>query len=439
MTKKILILNDRFPIKDSLINLGDRAMVSGLYRAVRENLGHEIISGGCKNFPYYDIRRYRKTRAGNSVEGVFRGWFEETVEAASRSGKNGKRISDFLDGNILFRNRLFGRFDEKVKARYSRGLVETLKPYMLRKYQAGQFIEKIHAADCVLFNGAAIVADRFDFYLPAVLFECCLAKWLGKKVFTVNQTIDVEDSSNAEMVSHVYNLLDLHLTREPLSRDALLKLGVGEEKVVPSCDAAFAADYRAMTPASELLGKEGVGKGSVGLVIRGDRKMDFDAWARVVDHLVKARGKKVHLPFTCVTQDRHVYEELAGRCDIAGFSRFYDYKDLSLLFGSFDYLISDRYHALIFAIHAGTPVIPINPAFDTLKTDGLFRLFEYPLGVMPPLGRGTQDRLLASIQYVEEHIEELKGILAKAGAGIKNKLAEDLRAISRNMGDASGL
>ena len=44
--RRILILNDRFPIRDSLINLGDRAMVSGLYRALEEQLDCEVVSGG---------------------------------------------------------------------------------------------------------------------------------------------------------------------------------------------------------------------------------------------------------------------------------------------------------------------------------------------------------------------------------------------------------
>ena len=433
MRKKILILNDRFPIKDALINLGDRAMVSGLYRTVEENLGYEIVSGGCKNFPYYNIRRYEKERTKNNVESVFSKWFEETTGATRQSVKYGKWMSDFLDSTILFRNRIFQKVEEKVKARFSRGLVETFKPFLLKKYFAYQFIEKIKSVDCVLFNGTAIVADRFSFYLPAILFECYLARRLGKKVFTVNQTIDIEDPLNAEMVSHIYGNLDLHLTREPLSKDALLRLGVEEEKLISSCDAAFAADYQATNQASQLLEKEGLRKGAVGLVIRGDRNVDFETWARIIDHLEKVRGKKVFLAFTCITQDGHVYNELAKRCNLVRLSRFYDYKELTLLLESFDYFISDRYHALIFAIHAKTPMIPINPAFKTIKTDGLFRLIDYPINVMPPVGRETYDELMCAIKYIEEHNNELKEILAKASVDIKGKLAEDIREISRKM------
>ncbi len=435
MKKKILILNDRFPIRNTLINLGDRAMVSGLYRAVEENLGYEIVSGGCKNFPYYDIRRYEKERAGNDVEGVFAKWFDETTEAARQSVNIEKGISDFLDGNILFRNRFFQRIDGKVRDRYSRGLMETFKPYLLRKYHARRFVEMIDSVDCVLFNGTAIVADRFSSYLPAILFECYLAKRLGKKVFTINQTIDIEEPLTAEMVSHVYGSLDLHLTREPFSYDALLRLGVDKEKSISSCDAAFAADYRAADPAPRIPEKEMPGTDAAGLVIRGDRNVDFDTWARIIDHLREARGKKVILAFSCITQDGHVYDELAKRCDIARLSCFYDYTELTRLLEKCDYLISDRYHALIFAIHAATPVIPINPAFNTIKTEGLFRLIDYPVGVLPPVGRETYDQVLRAIQYVEEHGGRLKEILSKASVDLKNKFAEDIREISRKMRD----
>lgn len=438
MRKKILILNDRFPIKDALINLGDRAMVSGLYRSVQEDLGYEIVSGGCKNFPYYNIRRYKKEKTKNNVERVFGNWFEETTGMTRQSVQTGKKISEFFDTNILFRNRLFQQLEEKVKARFSRGVMETLKPFLLKKYHAYQFIEKIKSVDCVLFNGTAIVADRFDFYLPAHLFECYLAKRLGKKVFSINQSIDIENPLNAEMVSHIYRNLDLHLTREPLSRNALLKLGVEEEMLISSCDAAFAADFQTTIQASQLHEKEGLRKDAVALVIRGDRNVDFGTWARIIDHLEKVRGKKVFLAFTCITQDEHVYNELAKRCNLMRLSRFYDYKELTLLLERFDYLISDRYHALIFAIHAKTPVIPINPAFTTIKTEGLFRLFDYPINVMPPVGRETYDQVLRAIQYIEEHNNELKDILAKASVGIKNKLAEDIKEISRKMRDTNG-
>jgi polysaccharide pyruvyl transferase WcaK-like protein len=408
-------------------------MVSGLYRTVEENLGYEIVSGGCKNFPYYNIRRYEKERTKNNVESVFSKWFEETTGVTRQSVKNGKWMSDFLDNNILFHNRIFQKVEEKVKARFSRGLMETFKPFLFKKYFAYQFIEKIKSVDCVLFNGTAIVADRFSFYLPAILFECYLARRLGKKVFTVNQTIDIEDPLNAEMVSHIYRNLDLHLTREPLSKDALLRLGVEEEKLISSRDAAFAADYQATNQVSHLLEKEGLRKGAVGLVIRGDRNVDFETWARIIDHLEKVRGKKVFLAFTCITQDEHVYNELKKRCNLVRISRFYDYKELTLLLKSFDYLITDRYHALIFAIHAKTPVIPINPAFKTIKTEGLFRLIDYPINVIPPVGRETYDQVLHAIQYIEEHNNELKEILAKASVDIKSKLAEDIKEISKKM------
>jgi polysaccharide pyruvyl transferase WcaK-like protein len=221
------------------------------------------------------------------------------------------------------------------------------------------------------------------------------------------------------------------------SRRILSELGVEEARLI-SYAMQPAADYQTTIQASQLLEKEGLRKDTVGLVIRGDRNVDFETWARIIDHLEKARGKKVFLAFTCITQDEHVYNELAKRCNLARLSRFYDYKELTLLMEGFDYMITDRYHALIFAIHAKTPVIPINPAFHTIKTEGLFRLFDYPVNVMPPVGRETYGHVVHSIQYVEEHIYELKEILTKASVDIKNKLGEDIKEISRKMRDTNG-
>lgn len=431
--RRILILNDRFPIRDSLINLGDRAMVSGLYRALEEQLGCEVVSGGCKNFPYYNIRRYKKGREKDDVAGVFRKWLEETTEVAPHIVRRQKGIADFLDGSILFRNRIFQQLEDRVRARFSRGLLETSKPFLLRKYVAHQFLERIRSVDYVLFNGTAIVADRFSFYLPAHLFECYLAKQLGKAVFTANQTIDIENPLLAEMVSHVYGSLDGHLTREPLSRDVLLRLGVPEERIITSCDAAFAAEYPEADPACRLAEEEGLQPGAVALVIRGDREVDYDTWARIVDHLVNDRKKRVFFAFTCITQDEHVYKELAKRSHVRRLSRFYDYKELARLLERFDYVFTDRYHAMIFAIHAGTPVIPINPGFKTIKTEGLFRLFDYPVKVIPPVKKETHGRVLEAIRYIEEHRSELKEILAGASVEIKRKIAEDIRELDRRV------
>ena len=435
MRRRILLLNDRFPIRDSLINLGDRAMLSGLYRAVEEHLGCEIVSGGCKNFPYFHIQRYKKEREKADVAGVFRKWFEETAEVAPHIVRRQRGIADFLDGNVLFRNRMFQQLEDRVKARFSRGLVETSKPFLLRKYMAHQFLEKIQSADCVLFNGTAIVADRFSFYLPAHLFECYLAKQLGKRVLTANQTVDIEDPLLAEMVSHVYGGLDGHLTREPLSRDVLLRLGVEEERIISSCDAAFAAEYPETDPASRLAEEEGLQPGAVALVIRGDGDVDYETWTHIIDHLVNDRKKRVFFAFTCITQDEHVYRELAKRSNVRKLSRFYDYKELARLLERFDYVFTDRYHALIFAIHAGTPVIPINPEFKTIKTEGLFRLFDYPVKVIPPVKRETHGQVLEAIRYIEEHRGELKEILAGASRKIKNKFAADIRELDRRVNE----
>lgn len=433
MKKKLLLLNDRFPIRDTLINLGDRAMVSGLYRAVEEHLGREIVSGGCKNFPYYNIRRYGKEIAKTGVAGVFEKWFEETMEAAKRIVGMQERMADRLDRSVLLRSRVFRRLEDRVKARFSRGLVETAKPLLLRRYTAHRFLEKLRSADCVLFNGTAIVADRFSFYLPAHLFECYLAKRLGKTVFTANQTIDVEDPLVAEMVSHVYRGLDGHLTREPLSKDVLLGLGVEEGKILSSCDAAFAADYPAADPASRKEGEEEPEPGAVAFVIRGDGSVDYGTWARIVGHLESAWKRRVYFAFTCITQDEHVYKKLAKRCNVRRLSRFHDYTVLARLLERFEYVFADRYHALIFSIHAGTPVIPIHPEFRTIKTEGLFRLFDYPVQVLPRVDEGTYGQVLEAIRYVEEHRVALRELLAGARRKIAGTIAEDFRELARRI------
>jgi hypothetical protein len=76
------------------------------------------------------------------------------------------------------------------------------------------------------------------------MFECFLAKKMGKKVVKVNKTIDVQDLLNKKMGSFVYKKLDLHITREPLSQRDLVGMGMPESKVIVCADSGFSANFQ---------------------------------------------------------------------------------------------------------------------------------------------------------------------------------------------------
>lgn len=432
MKKKILILNDRFPLRDVLINLGDRALSIGLYQVLQRTLDCEIISGGWKNFPYFNLRRFRREKSYPNIESIFNKWFSEVTHYSRKRVERERDISNFLDKSIILKNPVFNRIEGRVKAYFSRSLVETLKPFILRKYYSHQLIEKIKRADLVLYSGAALVSDRFSFYLPMGMFECFLAKKLNKKVVALNQTIDIEDPLNFNMVSSVYRMMDLHMTREPLSKKRLLNMGVEENRVITSCDPAFALNINVNEGLHDIEEKEGIGQGNVGLVIRGDNPaIDYDTWVRVINDIRQNYGKKVFFLFTCMAHDDHVYRKLSRKCGILRLSKPYDFPVLINLIRKFDLIITDRYHAAIFSILAHTPVLPLSPQFKTEKTNGLFALFDYPVKVLPHVREDTYDQMRKNITYLVKKKEEIREILSKASIVLKDRCENDFRTMSK--------
>lgn len=431
MGKTILLLNDRFQFRYRLTNLGDRAMQSGLYRLVGDELGYDFLSGGCKNFPYFHIKRFRREAARVGAGEVFRRWSDDIERLAGGESAPGRTAARLLESKSLAESGLYRLINRPFEARFSRGMLETFNPFLLKRRYARNLVEKIRAADIVLCANGPLVADRFEFYLPSLLFESYLAKRMGKKVITVNQTIDIRDERNAEMVSCVYRTLDFHLTREPNSRDALLKFGVDEDKVLASCDYAFAADLAIRDEDGHIEDEEEIPPGSVALVVRGDRKVDYPAWTKVVRHLQRDMNKTVFLVHTCRLQDGRIEKELEADPPVRTLSGFYDFTVLTRLLKKFDWVIADRYHAIIFSIRASTPVIPLNPAFPTLKTEGLFRLFEYPIPVLPPLDDDHVDELVRAAATVDDRKEELRASLSRVDAELRKKCVTDLGIIEK--------
>ncbi len=177
--------------------------------------------------------------------------------------------------------------------------------------------------------------------------------------------------------------------------------------------------------------KEGVTAGCVGLSLRGDGNFDCDAWVKIISHLQKKQRKRVYFVFNCKAHDHHIYRKLSQKIEVLTFSQYYDFPVVLNLMKAFDMIISDRYHALIFAILANTPIIPINPTYKTVKTEGLMALFDYPVEVAPRVNIKNCDKLISSIDYIEHHAGQLRELLAKASRELIAKGRADIKKISR--------
>jgi len=88
--KIILILNDRVQVRKRLLNLGCRAYHDGLYNLIGANCKYQIIPGGSKNFPYFNIMRFKEGSSSKDIERVFNDFFYKVTKYSPRRVKGGR-------------------------------------------------------------------------------------------------------------------------------------------------------------------------------------------------------------------------------------------------------------------------------------------------------------------------------------------------------------
>lgn len=419
MKKRILILADRSGLCKSLINLGDRALTDGLWKLLAMSNGPEIVSGGWKNFPSFTIDSFRDASTDDDIASVFERWTEKVLSTDKNKAEQQRRLLRLYRDNALVKNPVIAGIDAFVASRHTLPLTDIIAPRLFGDYFAVEVIERIKRSDSVVFNGGGLLADHLEKYLPGFLFECYLAKKLGKKVYAVNQTLAVKKPKTRRIVSFVYRMIDGHLVREPLSIRELVSYGIREEKVIGSCDSAFALDPSGW----KLPPAPGIGEGTVALIIRGDRPVRYEQWGTVVNHLVRRRGKKVLFVHTCKAHDDKVARKLSREWRIDHLKTMHDYPETIGILEKCDMVISDRYHGCIFSILAGTPIVPAHS--NTMKVKGLFELFDYPIKPVLLEDKVGAEQLIANIDMLYSDYAAIKAEIPWIRDWLKKKVYAD--------------
>jgi len=110
---------------------------------------------------------------------------------------------------------------------------------------------------------------------------------------------------------------------------------------------------------------------------------------------------------------------------VTTFNHFLDYEELISKIADFELVVTDRYHATIFAMLAGTPVVPIDS--NTFKTRGLMDLAEYPLPVLP--SDVDINELRKQLDYVIANQPELATRVADAATRLSSLAAISMQAL----------
>lgn len=426
--KKVLILEDRYPQRDREINLGDRALYTGVHELLEHGVQKPILMGKVKSFPYFTLKKFGKNPSEKEIEKIFDNWCETIENHSPHRARMEKKMIRFLETSILTNNIFFQNIEKKFQEKYSRGIVETIKPYIFRHYYSQNIIEKIKKADIVIFNGGGLISDHLKYYAPMPLFELYLAKNLGKKVGIVNQTASLFDPLLFKVASVPYKKLDFVNVREKCSDKMVEKLGVSKKRVTASCDAAFTAIPASDKKIKKIISHEDIRKDDVVLIIRGDKKVNYQLWAEIVRYL-NTKDKRVLFLHTCKAHDKKVITKLSKLGEIREISTYYNYQEVIGLLRHVSLVITDRYHGAIFSIIAHTPVIPFDPT--TFKMRGLFKMTTYPIKVM---GRAENKRnVFVAIDLALKNGKGLSKNLSHAHKRIKQKITKDYKELCEKL------
>ncbi|MFC1809278.1 polysaccharide pyruvyl transferase family protein [Candidatus Omnitrophota bacterium] len=427
MKRKYVILSDRMGLRETLINLGDRVLTEGFCSLVRDQMDGEVVSAGWKMFPYINSKSLSGEVQPDDIIEVFDRYVHYVLKFSAGRISFEKTIRELLNSKYVLKSSLGNAFEGKFKTKFSRGLFETLMPYLLKADYANRFIKSVKTADVAIYNGAGLLSDHLKHYMVSGLFECYLAKKLNKKVVTVNQTVDVTHPLATNAIKVIYLQLDMHVMREPLSADRLISLGIPAEKVIVSCDSAFAAPYDSQQNVEAIAVAEGISKGDICLIIRGDRAQNIVLWSKAIERIRAHYNKNVWVMSTCLIQDNNVVCDLKGKCEFYTLSKMYDYPETKELMRYFDVVVTDRYHAAIFSILSHTPIVPISP--QTIKMDGLFRSFDYPVKPIACLSEDNYEEFIKNFDLIYNSKDALRQRLKDIALMLVEKVKHDYKQL----------
>lgn len=393
--------------RDDTSNLGTRAFTDGLIQLVQHNLpSADVRTLYVSRYLKYSFDKLEKA-TGDKVE-IFEKWtgryflmgiFLEKV-------KNYKTIWKYLEKGANYLNDL-------IQQKPSNIVLKILNRLFVFQIVNQDIFSTIKKADLVLMNGHAIVMDQFAGRLFVLLFYTNIAKRLRKYVASVNQTIEIRHPLACNLVKEVYNKLDYIAVRDPISRQRLIDIGVLPEKVNLSSDGAFFLRIKSADNIEKIISEEGITEGSIGLIIRNQKDMDYKLWAEIITQIEEQFKKKAVYVTTSKVEDINFIKEVSRFIPLRYLKGEYDYNEMIGIFKRLEMIISDRYHGTIFSMLANTPVIPINTK-QTEKIKGLFEFFDYPIRTLGPISAVNYERVIEAIRETYQNYDKCRISLSEA-------------------------
>jgi len=233
------------------------------------------------------------------------------------------------------------------------------------------------SADCVIVNGEGMIHAKSG-HLIRLLGILEYAHRQGHMTAIVNQTVDLDATSpKAALLSEVYGHLETVMVRDTDSLSLLKGLGIAATRLVP--DAAFATAMPTAQEIEALRGKLDLPRRFV--AITGSSALT-KADSKTFAEICGKASTLFRLPLVILAStktDLRLAQKLAATDpDLRIIDASTNYRDVVAIIAAAEALIGGRFHPIIFASLAGTPILGL--AGNTHKIGGLLKYLDYDLG-----------------------------------------------------------
>lgn len=309
-----------------------------------------------------------------------------------------------------------------------------------RKVLKGEILQPERQAlkecDIVVINGEGSIYDtqrtgRMN------LFVAYMAKQhFGKPCILVNHTADIHNTCMAEIVSHVYPLLDDIVFREPLSATECAAFLQGKNSAV-GADAAFTYRPTADPAWPSIAARDGyfsiwpdsasgfnpmapyVCVGGSSIYLRPDRP-EYDPIPGFMDlcKILQQKVGRVVLTAPCTT-DEKIFRPISRELGLPLIGLATATQQAVDILGNARAYVSGRWHPSIFALTGGTPIVTLTA--NTFKTQALAR----HVGLDAPTFNALK------LHEKIEPIVELTRVYVEQGDNLRRKLRQRARDLSK--------
>jgi hypothetical protein len=406
-------------------NLGDCGLQKGMAELLEVCHPGDWEGDDWNSFPSMTWRRL--SACGVSARATLNAWHESYIRLAAHAPAWESAMSRLLFGPALGWLPLWPLLDRMALNRIGLDGRSALAPRLFPGLAARRFASRMANARSVVMNAGGLLADHLVRYLPGRLFALYAAQRAGLPTAVVNYTFAVERPDLLALAAPIMRSATLHVVRESISRERLIKLGIDERRIRVAPDSAFATGRPAIPPLSK-------NRPLISLQIRGDRPQNLIAWAELVSGLQNRFSAKVTFLAGCRKNDPPVLDRLRRSVPIDDSPYPSTLEGIKQAIGGSHALITDRYHGIVFAAQTGTPFVAL--ASTTHKSEGLARDLNYPLGIHPRLSRRNVPAVVEDAARCLADRAALGGRLSRSAESCRELLFVKYRAAFQRLAAA---